>query len=208
LKRKITYGLLAILLVGGLYIGLRFAFGIFTPFNFWTAREDIRKGHINIIEIGEKPLNFEQKQKLAKSYGFKFYLYGCNVSTDIIHGKDIYNKKMVEELENQYGIGWWAKFQNQLDSIDRIKPEDVMFEKVVSLIAEQKKVSDLIKFRDSLSNGERQISLVPSVYDETKNIYLVKVTEVNGIYSITYYNFLVDGNSMKIINPDGKLKGQ
>lgn len=208
MKQKITYGLLTILLLGGLYFGLRFVFGFFTPFNLWTASEDIRKGRIKIIEVGETPLNFEQKQKLAKSYGFKFLLYGSNASTDIINGKDYYNKKMIEELENQYGVGWWAKFQSQLDSIDRVKPEDLILEKVANLVAEQKNVKDLIKLTDSLSNGVRQVSLVPTVYDATKNIYLVKVREVNGMYSFTYFNFLVDGNTMRVLNPDGKLEGQ
>lgn len=118
LKRKITYGLLTILILGGLYFGLLFAFGLFTPFNFWTARQDIKNGKIQIVEIGEMPLNFEQKQKMANFYGFDFYLFGCNETTDLINGIEYYNKKMVNHLENKYGIGWWAKFQSQLNSID------------------------------------------------------------------------------------------
>ena len=124
MKRKITYGLLTILLVGGLYFGLRFAFGLFTPFNFWTAGQDIKNGKIQITEIGEMPLNFEQKQKLANSYGFNFYLFGCNLTTDIINGTKYYNKKMVDHLESKFGVGWWTKFQNRLDSIDNA-PNDL-----------------------------------------------------------------------------------
>jgi hypothetical protein len=118
LKRKITYGLLIILLFGGLYFGLRFAFGLFTPFNFWTAGQDIKNGKIQVVEIGEMPLNFKQKQKLANSYGFNFYLFDCNVSTDVINGTEYYNKKMVDQLETKFGVGWWTKFKNQLESID------------------------------------------------------------------------------------------
>jgi hypothetical protein len=120
LKKKITYGLLTILLLSGLYFGLRFAFGLFTPFNSWAAGQDIKNGKIQIVELGEMPLNFEQKQKLANSYDFSFYLFGCNVSTDIIKGTEYYNKKMVDQLENKFGAGWWTKFQNQLDSIDNV----------------------------------------------------------------------------------------
>jgi hypothetical protein len=116
---------LTILLVGGLYFGLRFAFGLFTPFNFWTARQDIKNGKIQIAEIGEMPLNFVQKQKLANSYGFDFYLFGCNVTTDIINGTEYYNKVMVDHLETKYGIGWWTKFQSQLDSIDNTKTPQI-----------------------------------------------------------------------------------
>jgi len=121
LKQKITYGLLTILLFSGLYFCLRFAFGLFTPFNFWTAKQDIKNDKFQIAEIGEMPLNFEQKQKLANVYGFDFYLFGCNVSTDIINGTKYYNKTIVEHLEGKYGVGWWTKFQSQLDSIDNKK---------------------------------------------------------------------------------------
>ncbi len=109
---------MTILILGGIYFGLRFALGLFTPFNFWTARQDIINDRIQIVEIGEMPLNFEQKQKLANKYGFNFYLFGCNVSTGIINGKEYYNRKMAGHLENKFGANWWTKFQNQLDSID------------------------------------------------------------------------------------------
>ncbi len=64
------------------------------------------------------PMNFEQKQKLANSSGFNFYLIGCNVKTDIINRAKYYNKTIIEHLERKYGVGWWTKFQTQLDSID------------------------------------------------------------------------------------------
>ena len=121
---------MTILLVGGLYFGLRFAFGLFTTFNFWTAEQDIKNGKIQIVEIGEMPLNFEQKQKLANSYGFDFYLFGCNVTTDIINGTEYYNKAMVDHLESKYGIGWWTKFQSQLDSIDNIKTQQITIDDI------------------------------------------------------------------------------
>lgn len=199
---------MTILLFGGLYFGLRFAYGLFTPFNFWTAGQDIKNGKIQIAEIGEMPLNFEQKQKLANSYGFDFNLFGCNVTTDVINGTEYYNKTMVHHLESKYGIGWWAKFNAQLDSIDKANSADLTIDKVLDLVAEQKIVKDQIKLIDSLSKSQRHISLVPTMDDSTKNIYLVKVGEDNGKNLVTYYNFLVDANSMTIINADGKLEGQ
>lgn len=199
---------MTILILSGLYFGLRFAFVLFTPFNFWTARQDIKNGKIQIVEIGEMPLNFEQKQNLANSYGFDFYLFGCNVTTDIINGTEYYNKKMVDHLESNYGASWWTRFQSQLDSIDKSNLTDKTIEKVVDLVAEQKIVKDQIKLIDSLSKGQRHISLIPTLDNKTKNIYLVKVSEDNGMNYVTYFNFLVDANSMTIINADGKLEGQ
>ena len=121
---------MTILLFGGLYLGLRFAFGLFTPFNFWTAGQDIKSGRFQIAEIGEMPLNFEQKQKLANSYGFDFYLFGCNVTTHIIYGTEYYNKKMVDHFETKYGIGWWTKFQSQLDSIDNRTAQQIAIDDI------------------------------------------------------------------------------
>jgi hypothetical protein len=195
-------------LLGGLCYGLNSTFGLFTLFNFWTARQDIKNGKIQIVEIGEMPLNFGQKQRLANSYGFDFYLIGCEVTSDIIHGTKYFNNVMVDHLKNKYGAGWWTKFQTQLDSIDKAKSTEFIIEKVLDLVEKQKIVKDQIKLIDSLSKSQRHISLVPTLDDSTKNIYLVKVGEDNGMNLVTYYNFLVDANSMTIINADGKLEGQ
>ena len=196
------------LFIGGLYFGLRFAFGFFTPYNVWTAKQDIKKRKVQIAEIGELPLNFEQKQKLANSYGLEFYLIGCNVTTDIINGTKYYNNAMIGHLESNYGIGWWTEFQIQLDSIDKAKSTDIIIEKVLDLVGEQKIVKDQIRLVDSLSKSQRHISLVPTLKDKTKNVYLVKVAEDNGMNLVTYFNFLVDANEMTILNEDGKLDGQ
>lgn len=119
MRKKITYGLLTIILICGLYIGLRFAFGLFTPLNFWTAQQDIKNGKIQIVELGELPFNYKQRQSLAKTYNFHFYFFGCNLSTDIINGTKYYNQTMVDYLEKKYNPGWWSKFQSQLDSLDK-----------------------------------------------------------------------------------------
>ena len=79
-------------------------------------------------------MNFDQKQKLANSYGFHFYLFGCNVTTDIINGTDFYNKRIVDHLESKYGKGWWTKFQTQLDSIDNENLTYLTIDKVIDLV--------------------------------------------------------------------------
>lgn len=81
-------------------------------------------------------------------------------------------------------------------------------EKVLNLIEEQKIVKAQIKLIDSLSSGRRHVSLVPTLDDTTKNIYLVKVAEDNGTNLVTYFNFLVDADKMRILNPTGELEGQ
>lgn len=208
LKRIIKYGLLTIVLLGGLCYGLNSLFGLFTPYNFWTARQDIHSGKIRIVEVGEMPLNFDKKQKLAEFYGFYFSLFGCSITSGIINGTEYYNNAIIEHLESKYGKGWWAKFQTQLDSIDHASLTDETIDKVLNLVGEQKIVKDQINLIDSLSKGQRHISLIPFLKDTTKNIYLIKVAEDNGANLVNYFNFLVDANSMTIVNADGKLEGQ
>jgi hypothetical protein len=81
-------------------------------------------------------------------------------------------------------------------------------EKVLNLVEQQKIVKDEIKLIDSLSSGQRHITLLPTLDDTAKNIYLIRVGEDNGTNLVMYFNFLVDANTMTIINPTGKLEGQ
>jgi hypothetical protein len=81
-------------------------------------------------------------------------------------------------------------------------------EKVLNLVEKQKIVKDEIKLIDSLSAGLRHITLLPTLEDTVKNIYLIKVGEDNGTNLVTYFNFFVDANTMTILNPTGKLEGQ
>jgi hypothetical protein len=183
-----------------LYICLRFSFGIFTPYNYLTASADIKKGNIQIIEYGEMKLNFDKEQQLATSYGFSFKPIGCVVSSDVINGIKYYNRKMISHLDSKYGQGWWNVFEKQIDSIDSMRLKEQITSNVLSLVENQSSVKDIIKQVDSLSKGQRHIVLIPLLYDTAKNIYLVKVAEDNGIEVVSYFNFFVDPDSMKIIS--------
>ena len=188
-----------------LCICLRFAFGFCTPYNYYTASADIKKGNIQIIEYGEMMLNFDKEQQLATSYGFLFKPIGCVVSSDVINGIKYYNRKMISHLESKYGEGWWNTFEKKIDSIDNIQLKEQITSNVLSLVENQSSVKEIVKQVDSLSKGQRHIVLIPSLYDTAKNIYLVKVGEDNGIDVVSYFNFFVDLDSMKIINSNGNL---
>ena len=195
------------ILLVGLYFGLRLGFGFFTPYNSLTARQDIAKGQVQIIAIG-LPYMPQVRQRLAKQYGFEYNYVGCNATTELLNGTDYYNNVVEEYLTDKFGENFWTTFKTQIDSINKANLADLTIKKVLDLVAGQKIVKDQIKLIDSLSKNLRHISLVPTLDDTTKNIYLVKVGEDNGMNLVTYYNFLVDANSMTIINADGKLEGQ
>ncbi|MBN2892330.1 MAG: hypothetical protein JXL97_10710, partial [Bacteroidales bacterium] len=129
-----------------------------------------------------------------------------NIEDDYIVLNQTLSQK--QNLANCFDFDFLTNIQTQLDSINRIKSTDSTIEKILDLVAEQKIVRDQIKLIDSLSKGQRHISLVPILDDIIKNIYLVKVGEDNGMNFLTYFNFLVDANTMTIINASGKLEGQ
>jgi len=84
---------------------------------------------------------------------------------------------------------------------EQIEPDDpeVMMEKVTELVANQKEVRELMELTEKLSNGERSISLIPLLEDETEMIYTVKVSEDIGERYLTHMNYWVNAKEMKII---------
>lgn len=207
MKRIIIYIVLTIIILGGLSFWLRSAFGFFTPYNTWTARQDIKNNKVQIIAVG-LPYMPQVRQELAKKYGFEFYFIGCSPPDEGSNGIDYYNHVMETYLRDKFGDNFWTDFNKQFDSLSEAKYVEIKIQRVLDLVGEQKAVKDQIYLIDSLSKGQRHISLVPFLEDTIKNIYLVKVGEDNGMNLVTYFNYLVDANGMKIINPDGKLEGQ
>ena len=197
-----------ILLVGLFYFGLRLLFGIFTPYNFWTAKQDIANSKVQIIAVG-LPYYPQVEQRFAKIYGFNFKYVGCNATTELLNGTKYYNKQVEGYLTKKYGENFWRTFKLQVDSniVNQIKIDSTL-DQVIKVVGSLKIVKDEIKLVDSLSINKRHISLIPSLDDTLRNIYLVQVSEDNGTNYVTYFNFLVDGKTMKIVNPNGKLIGQ
>ena len=85
---------------------------------------------------------------------------------------------------------------------------DYIEEDVVSLVEQSKLYLDKRKLIDSLSSGKRGLSMIVTINDTAKNIYLVKVSEDNKDSLVTCFNFLVYANKMAILNLTGKLKAQ
>ncbi|MFM2386637.1 MAG: hypothetical protein RL660_1394 [Bacteroidota bacterium] len=208
LARKHKYGLLTIFLIGLFYIGLRLLFGLFTPYNFFTAERDIAKNKVQIIVVGF-PYYPQVHNRLAKNYGFNYTYVGCNATIELLNGRKFYNKRVRSYLTRKHGSNFWETFKSQVDSsiVSQIKTDSTL-NKVSNVVGSYKIVKDQIKLIDSLSHGKRRISLIPRLDDTLKNIYVVNVSEDNGTNSVTYFTFLVDGTTMKIINPNGKLTEQ
>jgi hypothetical protein len=55
-------------------------------------------------------IELQPKQKLANSYGFDFYVLGCNATKDILNGTEYYNQEMVDYLESKFW--YWLVDEN------------------------------------------------------------------------------------------------
>lgn len=129
MKRKITYGLLTIFTIGGLYFGLRLSYGIFTPYNSLTAKQDIKNGQVQIIAIG-LPYMPQVRQRLAEQYGFEYNYIGCNATTELLNGSRYYNEVVEKYLTDKFGQDFWTKFNAQLVSIDNRKKQKITIDDI------------------------------------------------------------------------------
>ena len=168
----------------------------------------IKIGNLQIIETGTGSFNKNSRQLLANKYGFDFYNVGENVPSDVKNGIYYYNKTMVKYLEEKHGPGWWEQFQGKLNHTDVADISDNNIEPILNLVRTHKLVKNQIQRIDSLSNGQRHISLIPILEDSIRNIYLINVVEKNEKSLVPYYNFRIDANTMSIINIKGKIDGQ
>lgn len=76
-------------------------------------------------------------------------------------------------------------------------------EKVIFLVEQTWKYHEKQKFLDSISNGSKKLVTITSLIDTTNNTWLIKVKPENE--EITYLEFLVNAQEMKILNPTGEL---
>ncbi len=120
LNRRTTYNLLAVLLIVGLYFSLRLGFGLFTPYNFWTAQEDLKNGKIQIVVVG-LPNRPQIEQSLAIKHGFSFKYVGCNVTPELLNGAKYYNIQVERYLGEKNGDSFWQNFQMEIDSLIKVE---------------------------------------------------------------------------------------
>ncbi|QHT69647.1 hypothetical protein GXP67_24855 [Rhodocytophaga rosea] len=116
MKKKISYCLLGVLLFAGLYVWLRVSFGLFTPYNSWTARQDLKKGKVQYIAIG-LPVMPQVRNQVAQQYEFEYNYVGCVVTTELLNGSEYYNQEVKAYLEKKYGEGMWENIKRKCDSL-------------------------------------------------------------------------------------------
>lgn len=178
----------------------------------WRITKD---GEIKANEIQAK-LDFEKEQKVkqdiktnAKSTQLVAWatFAATFVGAVAVVFQAFYANRQNQLLEKQNSIQKGYTIESPIAEQNTFSDSTNLIN-AMNIVAELKIVKDKMKLIDSSSKGQRHITLVPMLDDPTNNVYLVKVGEDNGTNLVTYFNFLVDVNSKRIINPDGKLEGQ
>lgn len=81
LRGKSARYLIVVILIAGIFSGSAwYWYGIFTPFNAFTAERDISKGNIQILYYGEMAPNQKLVDGIAIRYGFQYKRAGDSVS--------------------------------------------------------------------------------------------------------------------------------
>lgn len=119
MRSKIRWVILTFILILGIYFGLKLAFGIFTPYNYFTANRDIQNGKIQIIELGEVYMP-QIEMKLASKYGFEINFPGCIVTKELKNGTDYYNAEVIKYLNLKNGKNFWNNLKIERDSLINI----------------------------------------------------------------------------------------
>lgn len=116
MKTKMKKYIFSFIIIIATYFILRLNYGIFTPYNYFTANYDISNGKYQILVLG---MNLDRdrylvEKKFANKYKFKFKYFGCNVTTELVNGSKYYNEVVKNYLKNKYGNKFWDNLYTQL----------------------------------------------------------------------------------------------
>jgi hypothetical protein len=97
---------------------LYFAFGIFSPYNYFTAKRDVWRGKFQIVTIGLAAYP-RFGQMISAKYDFRIRNLGCNVTAVKRNGTYYYNTVMRQALCQKYGDSFWQQFALEVDSVKK-----------------------------------------------------------------------------------------
>ncbi len=113
MKSRLTIIITILAILIGLVFWAYYYQGIFTPYNILTAKSDLNKGKVFIVQYGELRNNELLEEKLANKYGFSYTGVGCLVTTPVINGINNYNQVVIKHLTEVNGAGWFDELQKE-----------------------------------------------------------------------------------------------
>ena len=122
MRKKILLASLIIICIASLVIFLWWNFGLFSSYNYFTAKRDIKNGNIKFVSFGlPLPCSKDREIKMVMNkYGFKDSNIGCIVTTQEINAIETYNNVVEKYLTQHNGKNWRITYQKEVDSLYKI----------------------------------------------------------------------------------------
>jgi hypothetical protein len=192
--KKRTKIILTTIFILSVLTALHFYFGLFTTYNYITAKWDIAHNRPRILQYGEAMETDEQAFKLAPKFGFIYDIVAnCIVTTPIVNGINTYNTVTIKYLTDKHGKDWKKKFDFSVDSLFRVDRVDTIRKTILAI----DNIKQMDNYLDSVSNGKRHLYIW--VLPQEKNEPNVKVGEIMPDSSIrVFYYFQVDPYSLQV----------
>lgn len=122
MRKKILLTSCFIIFITSLVIVLWWNFGLFSSYNYFTAKRDIKKGDIKFVSFGfPMPCSKDSEIKMVMNkYGFKVSNIGCIVTEQEINAIETYNNVVEKYLTQHNGKNWRITYQKEVDSLYKI----------------------------------------------------------------------------------------
>ena len=189
-KRLLKYSIVLIFVGIGLFISYYYL-GIFTPYNYFTAKRDISNNKPRLLIFGMPSDKDIQSQRIAREYGFSYDIVAhCIVTESFVNRVRAYNKVTEDYLKNKFGENWELKFYNQVDSLYQLEW------KMIKIVSRH----DLIINRENgIKKIKDRIGIIP-FYEKDKKIYRVDVIGKKGNDTVSFYRFFINPFDSMIID--------
>jgi hypothetical protein len=97
-------------------------YGLFSPYNYFTAKSDLKKGKVQLIRPGLIRGNVEQQERgITCKYGFNYVNSGCIISDK---GYVYYNAVITKYLTRINSEGWRDRLNRELDSLHKTENQN------------------------------------------------------------------------------------
>jgi hypothetical protein len=122
MRKKISLTSLSIIFITSLVIFLWWNFGLFSSYNYFAAKRDIKNGNIKFVTFGLPIVcsKDDEIKMVMNKYGFKVSNIGCIVTNQEINAIETYNKVVEQYLTQQNGKNWRTTYQKEVDSLYKI----------------------------------------------------------------------------------------
>jgi hypothetical protein len=108
-----------VLIVIIILVGLSFSLGFFSPYNCFTAKQELKNNHFKKICINDEGIRYMIEKEIGDKYGIEVVDISNQYRAKPINylGIKIYNKVMIDGYVKYNGEKTYKKYKCELDSL-------------------------------------------------------------------------------------------